>query len=94
MQISASSIISATALARRGRVSPMSPTLHQTRTAFAGQPDPPLGMTNIPTGYPSSLRLLEKFKKAYPLHRFVTHGISGSMRWTRPMAQASISTLA
>jgi L-iditol 2-dehydrogenase len=32
------------------------------------------GMTNHPpTGYPSSLRLLNKFKKAYPLHRFVTH---------------------
>jgi len=32
------------------------------------------GMTNHPpTGYPSSLRLLNKFKTAYPLHRFVTH---------------------
>jgi hypothetical protein len=31
-------------------------------------------MTNHPpTGYPSSLRLLSKFKTAYPLHRFVTH---------------------
>jgi hypothetical protein len=32
------------------------------------------GMTNHPpTGYPSSLRLLNTFKTAYPLHRFVTH---------------------
>jgi threonine dehydrogenase-like Zn-dependent dehydrogenase len=32
------------------------------------------GMTNHPpTGYPSSLRLLNKFKKAYPLQKFVTH---------------------
>ena len=32
------------------------------------------GMTNHPpTGYPSSLRLLNKFKKSYPLEKFVTH---------------------
>ena len=32
------------------------------------------GMTNHPpTGYPSSLRLLNKFKKTYPLEKFVTH---------------------
>jgi hypothetical protein len=32
------------------------------------------GMTNPPpTGDPSSLRLLNTFKTAYPLHRFVTH---------------------
>jgi threonine dehydrogenase-like Zn-dependent dehydrogenase len=31
-------------------------------------------MTNHPsTGYPSSLRLLNTFKKAYPLQKFVTH---------------------
>jgi threonine dehydrogenase-like Zn-dependent dehydrogenase len=34
----------------------------------------PFGMTNHPpTGYPSSLRLLNKFKSAYPLEKFVTH---------------------
>jgi hypothetical protein len=32
------------------------------------------GMTNHP-GYPSNLRLLNKFKKAYPVHRFVTHEV-------------------
>ena len=32
------------------------------------------GMTNHPpTGYPSSLRLLNKFKTTYPLEKFVTH---------------------
>ena len=32
------------------------------------------GMTNSPaTGYPSSLRLLNKFKTTYPLEKFVTH---------------------
>jgi threonine dehydrogenase-like Zn-dependent dehydrogenase len=32
------------------------------------------GMTNHPpTGYPSSLRLLNTFKSAYPLEKFVTH---------------------
>jgi hypothetical protein len=32
------------------------------------------GTTNHPsTGYPSSLRLLNKFKKTYPLEKFVTH---------------------
>jgi threonine dehydrogenase-like Zn-dependent dehydrogenase len=31
-------------------------------------------MTNHPpNGYPSSLRLLNKFKSAYPLQKFVTH---------------------
>ena len=31
-------------------------------------------MTNHPpTGYPSSLRLLNKFKTTYPLQKFVTH---------------------
>jgi hypothetical protein len=31
-------------------------------------------MTNHPpTGYPSSLRLLNKFKTSYPLDKFVTH---------------------
>jgi threonine dehydrogenase-like Zn-dependent dehydrogenase len=32
------------------------------------------GMPNHPpTGYPSSLRLLNKFKTAFPLEKFVTH---------------------
>ncbi len=32
------------------------------------------GITNHPpTGYLSSLRLLNKFKKTYPLEKFVTH---------------------
>ena len=32
------------------------------------------GMINHPpTGYPSSLRLLNKFKTTYPLEKFVTH---------------------
>ena len=34
----------------------------------------PVGMTNHPpTGYPSSLRLLNTFKTTYPLEKFVTH---------------------
>jgi threonine dehydrogenase-like Zn-dependent dehydrogenase len=31
------------------------------------------GITDHPTGYPSSLRLLNTFKKTYPLDKFVTH---------------------
>jgi hypothetical protein len=32
------------------------------------------GMTNRPpSGYPSSLRLLKKLKRTYPLEKFVTH---------------------
>jgi hypothetical protein len=42
--------------------------------ASAGQPDPPPWNDQPPpTGYPSSLRLLNKFKTAYPLEKFVTH---------------------
>ena len=38
------------------------------------QPDPPLRHTNHPpTGYPSSLRLLNEFKTTYPPEKFVTH---------------------
>ena len=34
------------------------------------------GMTNHPpTGYVNSMRLLNKFKTAFPLDRFVTHAI-------------------
>jgi hypothetical protein len=42
--------------------------------AFAGQPDPPVRHDQAsPTGYPSSLRLLNTFKTTYPLEKFVIH---------------------
>jgi hypothetical protein len=43
------------------------------RTGICWQTNPPLWNNHPPTGYPSSLRLLNTFKTAYPLHRFVTH---------------------
>ena len=43
------------------------------RTGICWQTNPPCGITIPPTGYPSSLRFLNTFKTAYPLHRFVTH---------------------
>jgi threonine dehydrogenase-like Zn-dependent dehydrogenase len=50
------------------------------------------GMTNHPpTGYPSSLRLLNKFKTAYPLKNSSPTN-SRSIRWTRRWPKPSIST--
>jgi hypothetical protein len=49
------------------------------------------GMTNHPpTGYPSSLGLLNRFKTRYPLEKFVTHEfrVDEVGRWRKP----SIST--
>ena len=46
------------------------------------------GMTNHPpTGCPSSLRLLNKFKTTYPLEKFVTtnsRSIRSTTRWPKP----------
>jgi threonine dehydrogenase-like Zn-dependent dehydrogenase len=74
MQISASGIIPASELARRGcvRRGRRHPD-HPHRHLLANQIRL-FGMTNHPpTGYPSSLRLLNKFKKTYPLEQFVPH---------------------
>ena len=46
------------------------------------------GMTNHPpTGYRSSLRLLNKFKTAYPLEKLITHEFPGD-QVAKAMAQA------
>jgi hypothetical protein len=61
-------------LARRGRVRRCRRHPDQSAPASAGQPDPPVWNDHHPpTGYPSSLRLLNKFKTTYPLEKFVTH---------------------
>ena len=50
------------------------------------------GVTNHPpTGYPSSLRLLNTFKTAYPLDKFVTHEFPVD-QVDKAMPKPSIST--
>ena len=74
MQISASGIVPASQPVRRGVFAdvgdiPINPHRHLLANQIRL-----FGMTNHPpTGYPSSLRLLNKFKTAYPLEKFVTH---------------------
>jgi hypothetical protein len=43
------------------------------RTGICSKTNPSLWNNHPPTGSPSSLRLLNTFKTAYPLHRLVTH---------------------
>ena len=75
MQISASSIIARQRAGASRACSPMSEIIpiNPHRHLLANQIRL-FGMTNHPpTGYPSSLRLLNTFKKTHPLEKFVTH---------------------